>query len=158
MTEKRSAGEEAARYLAPRMRSVQELRRHHQEKEYETAEIREVIQEFTDLGYLDDSAYARSYCEYAYARNRGERRILLELAERGIGTETARNACEDVRFELGIEERNAALQVARKTADGSPVLPGSRLQAKIARKLDQLGYSQGTILSVLSEMRSEGEE
>lgn len=157
MKQKRSAQEEAARYLAPRMRTEMELKKRLRDRGYEPEEIREVIEEFTGLGYLDDESYARSYCEYAYGKQRGTRRILQELAEKGIDPGTARNACEDVRYELGIDERRNALQIAERTVEDLPRPLEQKHLAKAARRLEQLGYDNGTILSVLNKIRNEGE-
>lgn len=68
---RRSAAEELTRYLAPRMRTVAEARKHLEEKVYDESEIRETLQRFLDLKYLDDSDYVRAYCEYAFGKRRG---------------------------------------------------------------------------------------
>ncbi|MBQ6621695.1 MAG: regulatory protein RecX [Mogibacterium sp.] len=157
MTAKRTAQEEAARYLASRMRTTREVRDRLRDRGYEPEEIREVLKEFTDLGYLDDAGYARRYCEYAYEKLRGRRRILLELGERGIDAETAANACEDVRYEFGIDERANALTAALRVTADLPGPPEQKHLARVARRLESLGYDNGTILSVLTQVRDKGD-
>ena len=85
---RRSAAEELTRYLAPRMRTVAEARKHLEEKLYDESEIRETLQRFLDLKYLDDSDYVRAYCEYAFGKRRGSTRIRSELRNKGIESES----------------------------------------------------------------------
>jgi SOS response regulatory protein OraA/RecX len=162
--EKRTAKEELTRYLGTRMRTVAEARNHLAEKEYEAAEIQEVIERFLQLGYLDDVDYARAYCEYAYGKGRGRIRIAAELKQRGVDTETAQNAIEDYLYEAGVDELSLARKQAEKvlaekaTAKESHLPLNPKLEARIARKLEQLGYSTSIILRVLSEIRARAEQ
>jgi regulatory protein len=162
---KRSAAEVAARYLEHRMRSEAEVRKRLAEKGFDRDEIEGTVAEFKSLGYIDDEQYALAYFDYAFAKLRGSRRIFRELEERGIDGTTAENAYEDYIYENNVDEYANALKAARKTVfgTGDPSYEPSdeeltavdeRMEAKVARKLDQLGYRSDEILRVLSEMRS----
>ena len=61
---KKTVMEAASDYLASRMRTVQEVRKHLTEKKYDQAEINETINDLIGLRYLDDYEYAMRYYEY----------------------------------------------------------------------------------------------
>ncbi len=152
--EKRTAQEELVRYLGTRMRTVTEARNHLTEKGYETPKIQEAIERFLQLGYLDDADYARAYCEYAYGKGRGRIRIAAELKQRGVDSETVQNAIEDYLYEAGVDELSLARKQAEKilAEEFTPALDPKR-EARVARKLEQQGYSTSIILRVLGEIR-----
>lgn len=140
------------RYLEHRMRTVREMRDHLAEKEYESDEIEETVAEMISLRYLDDFQYALAYFAYGFEKKRGASRIHRELEERGVDSATIDNAYEDYIYENRMDEYSIALGIARKEASGRPV--DGRLLAKVARKLEALGYRGDDIYRVLGEMRS----
>lgn len=156
---KKTAYEESVRYLGMRMRTVRETRSHLREKGYESDEIERVISELKDGHYLDDEHYVMVYAEYAFGKGRGSRRIFAELKEKGIDTEIIGNAIEDYKYENGIDERALAYSVARRVAeldlDGKDRCFDDRLGAKVARRLDSLGFETGMIYGILGELRNE---
>ena len=72
---KKTAVEYAASLLGVRMYSTAELRRKMYDKEYSGAEIRQVIEDFTRKGYLNDALYAENLCSMHTARGDGKRKI-----------------------------------------------------------------------------------
>ena len=106
--------ETAAAYLANRMRTVYELRKHLRDKEYSPEEIDEAVEELIGLNYLDDYQYALRYYEYNREKKRGTLRAEKELAEKGVDREIIRNAKEDFLFEQKVDEYEDALAIARK--------------------------------------------
>lgn len=89
--------EAAARFLEVRSRSVHEVRRRLGGAGYRPDLVDGAIARMTDLGMLDDEAFARSWVESRdRARPRGERAIREELRLKGIDRET---------IELVLEER-----------------------------------------------------
>ena len=149
---KKTAMEAASAYLANRMRTVHELRKHLKEKEYDTSEIDETVDELIALHYLDDNLYAERYYEYNREKKRGIKRAAAELKERGVDETIINNAGEDFLYNNKVDEYEDALAVALKVAEGREV--DDKLVAKIARKLETKGYGGGDILRVLETIRN----
>jgi regulatory protein len=78
--------EAAAAFVAVRPRSVDETRRRLQQLGYPQGLIGQVIERFTEVGYLDDESFARTWVESRdRARPRGESVLRRELAQKGVG-------------------------------------------------------------------------
>jgi regulatory protein len=78
----------AARYLEVRSRSVEEMRRHLSEAGYRSELVEPAIARLTELGMLDDLAFARAWVESRdRARPRGEQALRRELVLKGLGRE-----------------------------------------------------------------------
>ena len=164
---KKTAFETACSYLASRMRTTGEVRKHLEAKEYPEAEITEAINDLIGLRYLDDYLFALRYYEYNREKKRGVQRAERELLEKGIDKETARNAKEDFLYEQKVDEFDDALEIARKEVWVQSDVYGEaprarevddRLAAKIARKLESKGFSKGDIFRVLDRVRRESKE
>ncbi len=127
--------EAAARFLEVRSRSVSEVRRRLGGAGYRPDLVDGAIARMTDLGMLDDEAFARGWVESRdRARPRGERAIREELRLKGIDRET-------VDLVLG-ERRDRALpsgESGPEDDDGEPATAdrsaAERLLAKNARAL-----------------------
>ena len=163
----KTALETAYDYLASRMRTAGEVRKHLEGREYPEDEISEAIDELTGLRYLDDYLYALRYYEYNHEKKRGVLRAERELLEKGIDRESARNAKEDFLYENKVNEFEDALDIALKEVfvqsdvyGEPPVMKtvDDRLTAKIARKLEGKGFSKGDIFRVLDSIRREAAE
>lgn len=77
--------EAAARFLEVRSRSVAEVRRRLTTNGYRADLVDGAITRMTELGMLDDEAFARSWVESRdRSRPRGERAIRVELAQKGV--------------------------------------------------------------------------
>jgi regulatory protein len=80
--------EAAARFLEARSRSVAEVRRRLTGAGYRPDLVDGAIARMTELGMLDDEAFARAWVESRdRARPRGERAIREELRQKGIDRE-----------------------------------------------------------------------
>lgn len=163
---KKTAIEAAYAFLASRMRTTEEVRRHLVSREYEEDEITEAINELIGMRYLDDYLYALRYYEYNREKKRGVLRAERELIEKGIDRDTVRNAKEDFLYDNKINEFEDALDIALREVfvqsdiyGGPPVMKtvDDRLTAKIARKLEGKGFSKGDIFRVLDSIRRESE-
>lgn len=150
---RKTAKEELTRYLGARMRTVEESRRHLREKEYDEEEIQAALDRFLQLGYLDDADYCKVYCAQAFGKCRGRRRIENELRQRGVDLETIRNTVEDYIYEENVDEMALARKLTSRCLEGCEMPPDQRLVAKVARKLEQQGYSTSIILSMLNEIK-----
>lgn len=130
--------EAAARFLEVRSRSIHEVKRRLGGAGYRPDLVDGAIARMTELGMLDDEAFARAWVESRdRARPRGERAIREELRTKGIDRET-------IDLVLG-ERRDRALAASEGTGgdgDRDDVRPISadrtaaeRLLAKNARAL-----------------------
>ncbi|MBE6019810.1 MAG: hypothetical protein E7230_05735 [Clostridiales bacterium] len=164
---KKTALETAYAYLASRMRTSAEVRKHLESKEYPDTEITEAINDLIGLRYLDDYLYALRYYEYNREKRRGVLRAERELLEKGVDKDTARNAKEDFLYEQKVDEFEDALEIARREVHVPSDVYGEaprvreiddRLIAKIARRLEGKGYSKGDIFRVLDVIRRESRE
>ena len=163
----KTAIETAYAFLASRMRTTEEVRKHLESKGYNDDEITDAINELIGMRYLDDYLYALRYYEYNHEKKRGVLRAERELIERGIDRESARNAKEDFLYENKVNEFEDALDIAlrevfvQSDVYGEPPVMKTvddRLTAKIARKLEGKGFSKGDIFRVLDSIRREAVE
>jgi regulatory protein len=105
--------EAALRFLELRARSVGEVRRRLNSAGYRSDLIQGAIDRLTDLGVLDDEAFARSWVESRdRARPRGERALRQELARKGIDRAVSDEVLEE-RRDAG-EGIEVDLQAARR--------------------------------------------
>ena len=155
----------AAKFLAYRSHTIQEMRRHLKQKDFDEEAIDGLIEDFVEYGYLDDERYAKQYFDYAFSKGKGKRAAFTELKEKGIDSDIIQFAFEDMEAEY--DEKGRAREEARKVlrmagiefdGDGriceeSRQLVDEKLIAKAARRLQSKGYGSDTIYSVIGEMR-----
>jgi regulatory protein len=127
--------EAAARFLEARSRSVAEVRRRLTGAGYRPVLVEGAIERMTELGMLDDDAFARAWVESRdRARPRGERAIREELRLKGVDRTVIDGVLND--------RRDAAL--AAGTADDGPAATPDRVAA--ARLLDRNARALARIL------------
>jgi len=115
--------EAALRFLEARQRSVVEVRTRLNIAGYRPDLVEGAIERLSELGMLDDEAFARSWLESRdRARPRGERALRVELTRKGID----RTVTDDA-----LAEREAE----RPDADASAA---ARLLERHARQLDRI--------------------
>ena len=114
----------AARFLEARSRSVAEVRRRLTTAGYRQDLVEDAIARLTELGMLDDEAFARAWVESRdRAKPRGERALRSELALKGVD----RDIVDETLTDRGGDD---AASVDRAAAE--------RLLAKNARSLDRI--------------------
>jgi len=119
--------EAAARFLEARSRSIAEVRRRLTSARYRAELIDGAISRLTDLGMLDDEAFARAWVESRdRARPRGERALRDELRLKGI---------DPVVVDLVLEDRRTTEHETATPPDRSAA---ERLIEKHARTLDRI--------------------
>jgi regulatory protein len=122
--------EAAARFLEARSRSVAEVRRRLNGAGYRADLVEGAIERMTELGMLDDEAFARAWVESRdRARPRGERAIREELRLKGV---------DRASIDLVLEERREAVNLDRgdeSEVDGKT--PGSADDLAARRLLDR---------------------
>ncbi|MCO6006396.1 recombination regulator RecX [Actinoallomurus purpureus] len=116
-----------------------------------------VLGRYSEVGLIDDAAFARAWVESRHAgRGLGRRALAAELRRRGVADEMVSEAVEEV----GPEQEEAAARelVARRlpaTRGLDPVKRTRRLMGMLARK----GYSGGLAYRVVREaLEAEGAE
>jgi regulatory protein len=103
--------EAAARFLEARSRSVAEVRRRLTGAGYRGDLVDGAIERMTELGMLDDEAFARAWvASRERARPRGERAIRDELRLKGV---------DRISVDLVLAERREAVEVGRNDASSS---------------------------------------
>lgn len=108
----RAANEVALTYLSYKARTEQEVRRKLARKDFDDAVADRTIARLHELGYLDDSAYARSYVEGRFQnKGYGPQRLRRDLQKRGVAARHIDAALEDVL------QDDEVLDAARKHAE-----------------------------------------
>ena len=154
----------AAKYLAYRSHTSMEMRKHLLQKDFDEEAVQEVIAEFTEFGYLDDSRYCMQYFDYAFGKGKGKRLVFAELKEKGVDSDTIQFAFEDweAEGETGYDEKGRAREESAKVLRMAGIdfedfdeVRGvdEKLVAKVARRLQSKGYSSDTIYSVIGVLR-----
>ncbi len=159
MNEDRELGRaegKAFRLLTLRAHSEKELRAKLRAGGFAAPVVEQVVRRCLDIGYLNDEAFARQRARVlAVSRLAGNRRIALDLRERGIDAGLCARAIAEVRGELGEEE--AAERLLRKKIRGRPVAAlNDREKAGLARGLMGKGFPTSLILKTLKKTEEEG--
>ncbi|WP_433326288.1 regulatory protein RecX [Spirillospora sp. CA-294931] len=112
-----------------------------------------VLARFTEVGLIDDEAFAEAWVRSRHSgRGLGKRALAAELRQRGVAEETLKDAVETVDSEQ--EEQRARELIARKVAASrgvDPVKRTRRLVGMLARK----GYPSGMAFRVVREALEE---
>lgn len=144
---KKTAVEYAASLLGVRMYSTAELRRKMYDREYSGAEIRQVIEDFTRKGYLNDALYAESLCSMHTARGDGKRKIAGKLRTKGIDPEIIEETLRQLDNDLPEEDAAwQALQKKRITLLREP--DEQKRKEKAVRYLAGRGFSASAAFTV----------
>ncbi len=146
----------AARLLEARQRSVDEMRRRLVRLGYSSGLVEESIGRLTELRYLDDDAFARTWVESRdRARPRGERALRLELARKGVERQTVDAVLDDRRAEGAAGEDGitpddaAAERLLRKRLGGILRVPDPRARLQRAYALlARAGFGPDTCSAV----------
>lgn len=154
------AKNDAYSYLSHRMRTVFEMRCKLKEKHYDEDIVNIVIRELINLNYLDDYEYALRYYEYNRNKKRGVKRAEYALKQKGVDSEVIENAREDFEYETEKSDLIVANEIAQKVLSQYKMEDitdegriDDRIIAKIARKLDNAGFSISDVSKVLANIR-----
>jgi len=152
------AEKKAYRLLALRAHSEKELRAKLRAGGFAAPDIDAAIERCRGLGYLDDAAFARQRArDLAVNRLLGDRRISLDLRERGIPEALCREALAEVRGEMS--EGEALGRLIRKKARGAPAAAlDAREAARVARALAAKGFPMSLIMEGLKVLQEKGFE
>ena len=113
----------------------------------------ELLDRFTEVGLIDDSAYARQWVESRH-RSRGlaPRALAQELRRKGVGDEDTKAALEQIDED---DQRAAARALVDKKLRSMRGLDAQVATRRLAGLLARKGYSAGLAFSVVREALSE---
>ncbi|MCH7768343.1 MAG: regulatory protein RecX [Nitrospinae bacterium] len=153
LEELRKAREAAHRLLARRARSVAEIKSKLAERRFSPAVIRRTVERLASVGYLDDTAFARSHARYLMeARPMGRRRLSWELSRKGIEKGLVEEAVEEVW--AGRSEREVAREVAMRRLEAYRGLDETTVRRRLKGYLERRGFPHGDIVTILREISS----
>lgn len=129
--------EAALAALARQRRTSAELLALLQRKGYSRESASGAVARLTDLGYVDDLAYAAAFAgTVARSRAWGPRRVRQELARRGVPAETIEAGLARAAQDGADPSRNIQIALERLTRRGEPRSPRerNRVRAALARR------------------------
>jgi regulatory protein len=149
-TPQRDAYDVAVRYLAPRPRSVGEIRRQLRAKRFDDEAIDRAIDQLRAQGHIDDEAFARYWLEQrARFRPKGERALVAELLQKGVSRETIDVVLGERAPEVDAGQALAALRsVVGRWGELSEVERRRKAQAYLLRR----GFSYDAIEEALAAL------
>ena len=109
----------------------------------------ELLDRFTEVGLIDDSAYARQWVESRH-RTRGlaPRALAQELRRKGVGDEETKDALEQIGED---DQRTAARALVDRKLRSMSGLDHQVATRRLAGLLARKGYSAGLAFSVVRE-------
>lgn len=142
--------------LTGQARSRKELADKLAKKEVPAELAARLLDRFTEVGLIDDAAFARSWVESRH-RSRGlaPRALAQELRRKGVDDETAREALEQVDED---DQRAAARALVDKKLRSLRGVDHQTATRRLAGLLARKGYGAGLAFSVVREALGEAEE
>jgi regulatory protein len=135
----------ATRQLSYRPRSVSELRQTLAQRGFGQEIIDQVIERFTDLGYLDDSDFARRWvANREQLAPRGTRLLKQELRQKGIGADLA----EEVIADADLDEFDSAIRIAERRVSKMTGLDRDTQRRRLAGYLERRGFNHDVVRQV----------
>ncbi len=149
--------DKAMALLGRRLHARAELKRKLMRLEYGEAVIDGVLDDLTQLGYLDDARFATVKASSA-AKNRhhGKNRARVDLLKSGVDRETARRALEDVYD--AHDSLAVARQLAQKQAPRLRRLHPLTARRRLAGMLLRRGFEYDTVRPVIDEVLGDHDE
>ncbi len=109
-----------------------------------------VLDRFTEVGLVDDLAYAEMLVRSRHAdRGLARRALAHELRAKGISPELAEQALDQLD---GDDERRTARELVARKAAGTAGLDRQRRRRRLAQMLARKGYPPGLALGVVDEV------
>jgi regulatory protein len=135
--------------LTGQARSRKELRDKLAKKDVPGELAERLLDRFTEVGLVDDEAFARSWVE-SRQRSRGlaRRALAQELRRKGVDDETARTALDDLE---PAQEEQAARGLVRKKLRSMRGVDHTTATRRLAGLLARKGYPAGLAFAVVRE-------
>ena len=140
----------ALNLLARRPRAEKELASGLRQRGYGPAAIQSAVDRMRELGYLDDTDFARRWiANRAGVSPRGGRLMEMELRQKGVAQDVARGAVDEADLDDLASARAVAETRMRRYADLDEPTRRRRLSAFLARR----GFSSDVIRTIDRELR-----
>ena len=145
----------ALNLLARRPRAEKELATGLRQRGYGPAAIATAVDRMRELGYLDDVDFARRWvANRAGVSPRGGRLMEMELRQKGVAQDVAREAIDEADLDDLATARSVAETRMRRYADLDPPTQRRRLSAFLARR----GFSPDVIRTIDRDLRLGAED
>lgn len=129
----------ALKFLGYSARSVREVERHLDEKQYGEVEVYDTVERLKELGLLDDRAFAEAFIRSRLATKPVSRRKLYEQL---LSHELPRELIEEALGAVDdLTEQDNALAVAEKYARQMEALPEDERAQRVLQRLLTRGYA-----------------
>jgi regulatory protein len=135
--------------LTGQARSRRELRDKLAKRDVPPELAESLLDRFTEVGLVDDAAFARAWVE-SRQRSRGlaRRALAQELRRKGVDDETARSALDELD---PADEEEAARALVRKKLRSMRGLDSTTATRRLAGLLARKGYSSGLAFAIVRE-------
>lgn len=144
------AVDQAARFLAYRPRSTEEVRRNLTEKKFTIAVIDAALDRVETLGYLDDEAFARFWLENRQTfKPRSPRALRYELRQKGVTDSIIDAVLTD------IDVQGAAYRAAQARIRRLKGLDRKTFRHKLGGFLQRRGFNYGISNAVIQQLERE---
>ncbi len=142
--QRRGAIQSALRLVAAHPRSEQDLRQRLRRRKWSPTAANAAVARMRELGYLDDSAFARFFVEGRQASTPRSRRFLqYELARHGVDKETVVEATD------GVSDEEAAYDAAQRRLRVLQGLDYQTFQRRLGTFLSSRGFGYGVARQVI---------
>jgi len=128
----------AHRIIKAREKTSHDLLRRLQEKGHSLTVSEQVVERFTEVGLVDDARYTELYIRNARYSNKGWKRIVHELKQRGVDTEYLEPPLEEDEIERAV------------TVIESLSLETHKDREKALRRLQGKGFTYGIAKRAIS--------
>lgn len=115
------------------------------EKGYDKAVVTEVINELTDLGYINDYDYAALFLEHCRSKMWGKKKVRYEMKQKGLSDEVINECLADYEDE-SIDDEMTELIISKY---GSEDLTDMKIKARVTRYFASRGFDFSKIDSAL---------
>ena len=150
-----TAKQKAYRLLSLRPHSEKELEKKLREKGFSAAVVKEALEKLRELKYLNDASFAGQWARnLAVNKLWGNKKIVLNLREKGVAAELINRAIDEVRREISEEEAVAVL-IRKKAAKKKSNVFDIKEKQRIFQNLMGRGFPPGLILNKLGEAAEE---
>lgn len=118
--------------------------------------VEQLLDRFTELGLVDDEAYARAWVRSRHSgRGLGRRALRHELMARGVRRDIVDEALAEVS---GEDEDAAARELVRSRLGAMARLDRATRYRRLVGLLGRRGYSAGTASHVVASVLAEADE
>ena len=138
----------AVALLASRARTEKEIADALRQHAYPEQTVARVRARQHEAGYLDDGDFAEQWAAFRASKGLGERRIRMELRQKGVDADTIERALSSVDEE---DQMDGALKAAQKAARGKELSQPAERQ-KVLAALARRGYDYATARAALAHL------